>query len=857
MSTTNAEGDVIRFGGCEVRRVERRLTVDGVMAVIGNRAFDVLLVLLDHTGRVVSRDTLLELAWPGLVVEENNLTVQISNLRGLLGRHAIATIPGIGYRFSVPLENQAPVVVVRELPSRSGNVPASAFELIGREADLDEAAALVATRRLVTLIGSGGIGKTRLGQAVARQMAARFEHGAWIVELAPLSDPNLLPATVAQTLGLRLSGDKPALQEIAEAMAPDSLLLVLDNCEHLVESAGRLAAALLEACPGVHVLATSQQPLNVAGEWRYRLSPLAVRAAGAEASPDAAAVRLLVARVQALKPGFVLAEADVWQAAEICSRLDGLPLAIELAAARVPLLGLSGVRSRLDDPLRVLTGGPASGLERHRTLEETMAWSHSLLTGTERRAFRRAGVFAGSFGLEQAHLVLADDGEDSYAVIDPLGRLVDMSLVIVDSADPPRYRLLESARAYAQDKLGDASAIGEKALTRCRHAEAMDRLFRQSLDVEWLMPSQKRRACFLPDLDNGRAALEWTWQAAHALATDPGAVPGWTRDTALERHVGLAAGLAWLFADIGQGAEGLRHCRRALSACHAGTPPRVEAWLQREICRLDHGAHAKDNLAAVQRAADLLRPLNEPQWLYKVLGRQSIALTKAGHYDESDAAIAEMQALRRIGSWPPLSEWDVLNARDYLANDRGDYNLGLEIAKQERDLAKAFDDTGKMVFALMAEEQCTASLGRYQEAVGLGWPLLEYAERKNELEHMHIYEFNLAISLAMSGEVGESLALVRRCGRLDGRRATLWKGLELMALFAWHQDRLDLAALILGRSDAEFADGDSQREPVERNVYGLVDLELDKALGAAALAALKALGAASTAELLTALTLAE
>ena len=311
--------------------------------------------------------------------------------------------------------------------------------------------------------------------------------------------------------------------------------------------------------------------------------------------------------------------------------------------------------------------------------------------------------------------------------------------------------------------------------------------------------------------------------------------------------------MAWLFADTGQAQEALAHCRDALALGQSGIAPRVEAWLQREISRLNHGAHPEENLSPARRAVELLRPLKEPHWLYKALGRLSITLTKAGHYDDSAAAIDEMRELRSEGSWPPMSQWDLLNARDYLANDLGNYEEGLELARQELALADLFGDTAKTVFSLMAAEQCAASLKEYAEAVEQGQRLIALAVQENEVEHLHVFEFNLAMSLAMCGRVDEALAQVRHCDRLPGRRATLWKGLEVMALISLHKKRPRLAARLIGRSDAEYRGRKSRREPVERNVYDFVVDNLEHSLDTNTLAKLTKEGATADIELLNAM----
>jgi len=795
----------VRFGPHEVLPVERQLRVDGVAAAIGSRAFDVLVTLIERAGRTVTRGELLEAAWPGLVVEENNLSVQIAALRRVLGPQVITTIPGLGYRFSAALDGAAQDAPAAAAPAASprrapGNVAPFPPDLIGRDAELADLEALLQRHRLVTVSGAGGIGKTRVALAVAARLAPGCGAGAWVVELAPIVDAAQVPAAVAQALGLRLPGVQPPLDELAEALADEPMLVVLDNCEHLVDETSRLAQALLARTRRLRLLATSQELLKLSDEHAYRLPPLSVPASVDDTMATHGAIRLLVERVRALDPAFALTSSNAADALEVCRRLDGLPLAIELAAARVPLLGLAGVRARLDDRLQMLTSGARGGLHRHRTLRAMLAWSHSLLGPAEAAAFRRAGVFAGSFAIEQAQSVLAGPDDDPWEALDMLGSLVDKSLVVVERSEPPRYRLLESARAYALEMLRDA---GELEAVRRRHAQAYARSFGASLALEWRLASQLRRERFLPDLDNGRSALDW---AAHA-------------DAGL--YIALAGAIAWLFAAAGHPREGLSHCRRALAQAGAATPPRERARLLQEISVHDHGSSGLRKLAAAKQAVRLLRPLGDRAALYSALGRLAISAALSNSGRRGDAATAEMASLLDP-AWPALARWDLLNARDYLANHHRRADEAEALAADELTLARVHGDVGKTLFAMLAMEQCVAARGRYGEAVERGRELIALAQRENQVEHLHIYIFNLATALAMDGQLDEALVHARRSAELDARHDSLWKGLDLMALIALRRGRLDDAARIVGRSDAVNAHRDGDREPVEANVYAMV-----------------------------------
>lgn len=456
-----------------MRPSERRVLVDGGEAALGARAFDLLMALIERHERVVGKDELMAAVWPGLTVEENNLTVQISAVRKALGADVIATVPGRGYRLTLP---RAPEHETPETPHLSGplTLPAERSSFVGRAAEITDLRERLANGRLVTLTGIGGGGKTRLALRVAALEAPRFRDGVYFVDLAQVSDATSVAQAAAQSCGV-LAGDTPAdsprslTHRLIAALSSRHALLVMDNCEHLLDACAELIDLVLAGCPKIVVLATSREVLSVPGEQVAPIPPLSLPVEDAgDTLTDA--MRLFIERAQAARPGFELDAASLRQVAEICRRLDGIPLAIEFAAARTAHLSPAEIAARLDDRFKLLGGG-RQRIGRQQTLAATLDWSHDLLTGGERAVFRRLSVCAGGFTLGLAEAAAGDAGLSPNDVLDLLASLIAKSLVTArtDEAGETRYRLLETVRIYAGEKL---AASGEALAARARYREA-------------------------------------------------------------------------------------------------------------------------------------------------------------------------------------------------------------------------------------------------------------------------------------------------------------------------------------------------------------------------------------------------
>jgi predicted ATPase/class 3 adenylate cyclase len=474
------------------------------------------LLAIGHGGQVLASAVAAVLARDGLAAG-----VELRDL----GSHRLRDLDRPEQVFQVEVADlPRDFPALRSLSTRRSNLPVQLTSFIGRERELDELADLVARHRLVTLVGTGGTGKTRLMLEGAARVAARFPDGVWLAELAPLGDPMQIAAEVARALAVPLPPGRPAIDGVMEFLADKELLLLLDNAEHLVDGAAGCAEQVLSAAPGVRMVATSREALAVPGEVILPVRSLGVPAApgpqiglAGMADPDIAAVadteavRLFAERARAVLPGFEVTPANASAVAEICRRLDGIPLAIELAAARVSSLSITDIESRLGDRFRLLTGGRRTAVPRQQTLHALIDWSWDLLTDDDRRLLRRLSVFVGGWLAEAARAVVGDDGPmDPVDFADGLARLVDRSLVVVDRGAATRYRMLETIRQYAREKLIDA---GEAAPVSDRHAATfLDLAVRSGPELkgpaigDWLDRLDA-------ELDNLGAALEWSLEA--------------------------------------------------------------------------------------------------------------------------------------------------------------------------------------------------------------------------------------------------------------------------------------------------------------------------------------------------------
>jgi predicted ATPase/DNA-binding winged helix-turn-helix (wHTH) protein len=518
------DGHAISFGPFRLLAAQRLLLEGDRPVRLGSRAFDILTTLVERAGEVVSRDELIARAWPQTFVEESNLKIQVSALRRALGdgqggHRYVLTVPGRGYNFVAPIAlregPQALVPATVPAAAAAHNLPLAITRMIGREDAVAAIKSRLSRERLVTVVGAGGIGKTTLALAVAEQMVSAYEHGVWLVDLAPLSHPRLVASTVAAVLDLEIHAEDPH-PALSSALRDRRLLLLLDNCEHVIEEVANLAQALLSGARNVSILATSREPLRVAGEREHRLGPLSLPqpSSGLKAAEAAAfpAVQLFVERVAAVLEEFALTDANAPLIGDICRRLDGLPLAIEFAAPRVEVFGVEGVAAHLDATLPTLGARRrASAMPRHRTMRAVVDWSYGLLSENEKQFFRALCIFIGGFTVEAAATVVTMPATTPLNAIDRLADLVAKSLIVTDvSGANPRFRLLDTTRVYALEKLDESGDYEEVAR---RHAEYYRQLVERP-EGKTARPGAEWLADCALEIDNVRAALDWSFSSS-------------------------------------------------------------------------------------------------------------------------------------------------------------------------------------------------------------------------------------------------------------------------------------------------------------------------------------------------------
>ncbi|HEX6635078.1 MAG TPA: adenylate/guanylate cyclase domain-containing protein, partial [Usitatibacter sp.] len=660
-------------------------------------------------------------------------------------------------------ELRAEFPALRSLEGTPNNLPHALSSFVGREREMAEVRDLLSRSRLVTLTGMGGLGKTRLALHVAAEASGDFPDGVWLAELAPLADGTRVAQALASVLGVKEEAGRGLLEALERHVRSRSLLVVLDSCEHLLGACALLAHRLLAASPGLRILASSREPLRVAGEATYAVPalevPPAVRTDDAPALESYPAVRLFLERAGAARADFAAAdEADARAIADICRRLDGIPLALELAAARVRLLSVQAIAARLDDRFRLLAGGERSALPRHQALRATIDWSHELLDAEERTLLRRLAVFSGGWMLEAAEAVGAGAPLAEGAVLDVLGRLVEKSLVEHD-AHAERYRLLETVREYALERL---QAAGEAPATRDAHLRHFVR-YAEHAGAELFGAEQ---AAWLARLDAERENL----LAAHAWGSREGgdAVSTFAMLSAIKFY-----------------------------------------WLNRGLLQLGLGLYA----ALLARPEALAQATLRRRALYEA-GQLRFY---SGEYREARACLEESLAIARgLGDGEAIAR--VLQPLGMSQLGEGDLDAARASLREALALAEAGGDTRNLAAARNALAQLHRAEGRPQLAAPLYRSVLEAAARLGDRESEAIARLNLAMVSIDAGAMAEARAMALEALRIAealASRSLMQSILEVCAGLAAATGQARGAARLFGAAEGHAQATGLRRDPAD------------------------------------------
>lgn len=604
---------VASFGPFQLRPTERQLERDGRALKIGSRALEILIMLVEHAPEVVSNRDLIARAWGDLVVDDGSLRVNVAALRRTLGgaesgARYVTNVPGRGYCFAAPVtwtEAPAATVEVTSPQVSAPSIPRRLLRMVGRDDTVQQLAMRLREQRFVSIVGAGGIGKTTVALAVAHEVLPDFRGAVHFLDLASLEDPRLVTGTLASQLGISVASDNP-LPAILACLGEQRVLLLFDSCEHVIEVVAALAENIFRDAPQVHILATSRESLRAEGEQVHHLSALECPPPSSESVSATQALRfpavqLFVSQIAASVHTFELNDSDAPVVAEICRRLDGIALALELAACRVRVYGVQGTASLLDNQFRLLWRGRRTALPRHQTLSATLDWSYNLLTNTERLTLRRLAIFVGPFSLD-AVLDVARENLDPPELTEALATLVDKSLVAPDSAATMHYRLLDTTRSYAWQKLIETGEHLEIARRHCEHVTHALESLGASI---WAAPRPENRAYFVSNLSNLRAALEWAFSGSG--------------DTAL--GVRLTAASACLFFQTSLLPECATWTERAIKSLGniAGTRPESELQACFALAVMVTKGNVTAARTALARTLEVAEGLGDPSMQLQIL----------------------------------------------------------------------------------------------------------------------------------------------------------------------------------------------------------------------------------------------
>lgn len=825
--------EVYHFGRFTLDPVEHRLRADGAPVSLGSTAFTVLLALVERAGSIVTKDDLISRVWGYSDVEENRLYVHINALRKIIGRECIVNKQGRGYRFEAQVWRSGKEM---DKPARrpDGNLPApwTAAEgptrLIGRDKELPAVTELLARAQVVTLAGPGGVGKTRLAVRAAGESAAKFPDGVWLVELGALTSPDLVPGAVAAALGVRVGHSETPLATLAHDLRLKTLLIVLDNCEHLHGVCAELCETLAAAAPGVKLLATSREALSCAGEQIFEVPPLDVPREGADATHGVASVELFVERASAADARFRLEEDELSIAANICRRLDGLPLAIEMVASWAGVLGLRALDEKLESSRDVWLRARTTAPRRHSTLSSALEWSHDLLEAPERILLRRLAVFPAGFALGTAEAVASDEPIPEARVFEYLGSLVRKSMLAVEPGwQARRYRLLDTTRAFMREKLASS---GEEKSVRLRHARYVLQSLEAGMD-EWETTGDAVwLERFGPLLDDVRTALDWAMQEEGDDAV-------------------ALAGVSWpLWRQLSLHVEGRQWLGRAAGRLTAETPPMLEARLRFGMGELALGPGlAQAAYGQYARAAALYRSHGRHSDLGAVLPRLAFALLMTNRPKDAEQASAEaLELLEHGGQLRTLAT--AYSVSSCIEARLGRFDLARTIGEKAEQLCLVAGAERSALVVATNLVEVSAEMEDFDRAVSDGRALVARLRATSHSALLAYALYILAAALVARSDVDEALAAAREALPALSDEGMLCCLLDHLALRSAVMDRIADAALLAGYADAIYGSSGRTRGPIEQRALKRLDLYLRDALADQEAARLKREGALLTEE---------
>ena len=751
------------------------------------------LLSIGHGGQVLVSGTTADLA-------EGELPPQTS-LRDL-GAHRLKDLAHPEHVFQiVTTDMPAEFAPLRSLDALPNNLPLQVTSFVGREIDLDEVKKLVEKTRLITLVGPGGVGKTRLALQAGADLLDNYPEGVWVIQLAALTDPELLPSEAAAVLNVRVSSDRSLTDSIVYALKPKRSLLILDNCEHIVAAAAAFVGAVSRGCPNVHILATSREGLGIEGEDIMRVASLSVPAKGetltAETASQYGAVALFSDRATMSNKSFILNDENSAAVADICRRLDGIPFAIELAAARVKSLSIADLSHALNERFRILTGGHRSALPRQKTMRALIDWSFDLLSDSEKTLLRRVSIFAGGWTLDAATQICQGEGSDEIDILDLLSSLVDKSLVVAETGGmTTRYRLLDSTREYALEKLAERDE--RQRLSRA-HAKFFSMLATKA-DHDWgTAPTNAVVDQLEPELDNFRGALEWALNGSN--------------DASLGALLAGHLGVFWFYGGLNP--EGMRWIDNALAQV-SGQQPAAEAALWLARARL---LESKLALEAAEQARALFESLGNRGGAGRAMYLSGTGLRGLGRLDEAETNFR--QAADIMGQCGDKKGYAMSIGGIATVNwIRGEAVEAYRQFDEQRRAADALmdDDVKTMCLANLAELEF--SRGNVEQAIANSLESIGL-QRKNYLKVALDY-CNLTAYRIAAGQVEQA--------RNDARAGLHWAqevqnafqvGLAIhnLALIAALKNDARRAATLLGFAESSFAAVEYVREPTETICY--------------------------------------